>query len=122
MLLDNSWEHTKLTEIYNYGYRTPRFPADFSFLLQTDDRLPKLLEAHCSDISEEGLAAETDALLEVGTRVTLILTLSGNVNSIRIAGKVINRREGGYGFAFVFSSQNERNYICDYLESRRPTL
>jgi hypothetical protein len=114
--------HTKLTEIYNYGYRTPRFPADFSFLLQTDDRLPKLLEAHCSDISEEGLAAETNAHLEVDARVTLILTLPGNVSSIRIAGKVINRREGGYGFAFVFSCQKERDHVCDYLESLRPTL
>ena len=106
-------------KIYNYGYRTPRFPADFRLLLQTDDRLPALLEAHCSNLSEGGLAAEINEPLEIGAKVTLILTLPGKSASMRIAARVAYRNRNGYGFAFIFSSQNERNYICDYLASQR---
>jgi PilZ domain len=111
----------KVTDgIYNYGYRTPRFPADFRLLLQTDDRLPTLLDARCLNLSEDGFAAaEIKQTLEIGAKVTLILTLPGNPTSMRIAAKVTNRNLDGYGFAFIFSSQNERNYICDYLASQR---
>ncbi|MGA9504943.1 MAG: PilZ domain-containing protein [Terriglobales bacterium] len=106
-------------KIYNYGYRTPRFPMDFSLLLQTNDRLPALLEAHCSDLSEDGLAAEIAAPLEIGAKVTLILTLPGNPTAIRLSATVTNQNPGGYGFAFIFSSPSQRNYISDYLAAER---
>ena len=106
--------------IHNYGYRTPRFQVDFRLMLQTDDRLPQLLDAHCSDLSEDGLAAEINESLEIGARVILIFSLPGGSTSIKIAAKVINRQGDGYGFAFIFSSPNERDYISDYLEALRP--
>lgn len=106
-------------KIYNYGYRAPRFPADFRLLLQTGDRIPGLLDARCVDFSEDGLAAEINATLEIGTKVTLLLTLPGTSTSMRIPARVTNRQVGGYGFAFIFSSQNERSYMHEYLESRR---
>lgn len=108
--------------IYNYGYRVPRYRADFSLLLQTDERLPALLDAHCTDISEEGLAVTTEASLEIGARVTLILTLPGVATSMKIAAKVTNRQIEGYGFAFIFSSQNERSYLQEYIESQRSNM
>jgi hypothetical protein len=108
--------------IYNYGYRAPRYSADFSLLLQTDERLPTLSEARCIDLSEDGLAAKTKAALEIGTKVTLILTLPGISNSMRIAARVTNRQVEGYGFAFIFSSGNERSYMHEYLESRRTSM
>jgi len=107
-------------KIYNYGYRTPRFPVDFRLSLQTDSRLPALLDGHCSNLSEDGLAAEIAEPLEIGAKVTLILMLPGKSTSMRIAARVTNHNRDGYGFAFLFSSQNERNYICDYLASQRP--
>jgi hypothetical protein len=106
-------------KIYNYGYRAPRFRADFRLLLQTGDRNPGMLDARCTDLSEDGLAAEINAPLEIGARVTLILTLPGMPASMRIPARVTNRQVGGYGFAFIFSSQNERSYMREYLESRR---
>jgi len=108
--------------IYNYGYRTPRFPADFHLLLQTDDRLPRLLNAHCTNLSEDGLAVENNDPLEIGGKVTLILTLPGNPTSMRITARVTNRHKDGYGLAFVFCSENERNYISEYLQYTASSL
>jgi hypothetical protein len=113
---------TEVTDkIYNYGYRAPRFPADFPLLLQTGDRNPGLLDARCTDFSEDGLAAEINGTLEIGAKVTLLLTLPGTSTSMRILARVTNRQVGGYGFAFIFSTQNERSYMHEYLESRRPS-
>jgi hypothetical protein len=106
---------------YKFGYRAPRYRADFRLLLQTDERIPNLLDARCTDISEDGLAVKTNATLEVGSKVTLILTLPGVSTSTRIAARVTNRQVDGYGFAFIFSSQNERSYMHQYLASRRLT-
>ena len=108
--------------IYNYGYRVPRFRANFCLLLQTDERFPALLDARCTDLSEDGLAAETKASLEIGAKVTLILTLPGISTSMRILARVTNRQVEGYGFAFIFSSQNERSYMHEYLESLRLSM
>ncbi|MGB8010553.1 MAG: PilZ domain-containing protein [Terriglobales bacterium] len=106
-------------EIHSYGYRTPRFPTDFNFTLQTGDRLPALLEAHCCDLSEDGMGAEMAEMLEIGAKVTLILTLPGSSTSMRIAARVVARHFDGYGFAFVFSSQSECDYIQQYLATLR---
>lgn len=108
-----------MEKIYNYGYRTPRFPVDFRLLLQTDERLPRLLEARCLNLSEDGLALDISEPLDLGANVTLILTLPGNSTSMRILAKVSNCNQDGYGVAFLFSSQNQRKYICDYLASQR---
>jgi PilZ domain-containing protein len=108
--------------IYSYGYRAPRYRADFRLLVQSGDRVPALLDARCTDLSEDGLAAKTKASLEIGTTVTLIMTLPGISNSMRIAARVTNRQVEGYGFAFIFSSHNERSYMHEYLESRRSSM
>lgn len=105
-------------QIHNYGYRTPRFEVDFRLLVQTDDRLPRLLDARCINLSEDGLAVETSEPLELDANVTLILSLPGLSNSIRIAAKVSNFHQQGYGFAFIYSSPSERKYICDFLASQ----
>jgi hypothetical protein len=108
--------------IYSYGYRAPRYPADFRLLLQTDERIPALLDARCTDLSEGGLAAKTKASLQIGTTVTLIMTLPGVSTSMRIAARVTNRQVEGYGLAFIFSSNNDRSYMHNYLESRRSSM
>ncbi len=105
-------------KIYNYEYRTARFPVDFRLWVQTHDRMPRLLDVRCLNLSEDGLAVETGEPLEFGASVTLILTLPGNSTPMRIAAKVSNCRQDGYGFEFSFSSHHQRKYICDFLESR----
>ncbi len=102
--------------VYDFGYRMPRFRTDFHLLLQTGDRLSTLLHGRCTDISEEGLAAEFRTSLEVGSIVTLILTLPGSSTTMKIAARVINCQREFHGFAFVFSSQTERSYIQAYIE------
>ena len=65
-----------MENIREFEYRAPRFPADFHFLLQTELQ-PRVLYAHCFEISECGLVARLSEALEVDTRATLILTLPG---------------------------------------------
>jgi hypothetical protein len=109
--------------IYNYGYRVPRFRVDFHLFLQIDDCHPALLEARCTDLSEAGLAAEIKGSFEIGSKVTLILRLPGTSTTMRIAANVIHRQRDGYGFAFAFSSQSQQSSIHEYLESRHsPTV
>ncbi len=117
------------TRVQQFGYRTPRFPADFRFLLQVNDPKPRLIDARCVDISSDGLAAKMAESLMVGTQVTLMLALPGNTDTLRVAGRVSHQQSGEHGFAFIFSSQLERESIQKYLASvrtstlalRRPT-
>jgi PilZ domain len=106
--------------IYNYGYRLPRFRGDFRLFLQIDDCHSVLLDARCKDLSEAGLAAEISVSLEVGAKVTLILTLPGTSTSMRIAAKVIHHKDQIHGFAFSFSSPSQQLSIHKYLESLHP--
>jgi len=105
--------------IHSFAYRVSRFRADFHLLLQTEDRQPVLLDGRCTDISEDGLGAQFRALLEVGSIVNLILTLPTSSTSLRVAARVTNRKGDFHGFAFIFSSQREREHVQRYIESLR---
>jgi hypothetical protein len=107
------------TTVQEYGYRLPRFPADFSLVLQVSDPEPRLLDARCRDISEDGLAARISESLSVGARVTLLLTLPGKAVSLPIAATVSHQDHGDHGFAFKFSSQNEREQVQKYVLTLR---
>jgi PilZ domain len=107
------------TTVQEYGYRLPRFPADFSLVLQISDPEPRLLDARCRDISEDGIAARVAESLPIGSRVTLLLTLPGKSASLPIAATVSHQDRGEHGFAFKFSSQNEREQVQKYVLSLR---
>jgi len=106
-----------MSGIYEFGYRTPRFRADFHFLLQTEAPQPRLLDARCIDISEEGLAAQIADQLTVGSVVTLMITFPGNATTWRIPARVCNRQDEDHGFFFMFSSQSERDDVRRYVAS-----
>jgi hypothetical protein len=106
-----------MTGIREFGYRAPRFHANFYFLLQTEEPGSRLMEARCLDIGEEGMAAEISEPLSVGTKVIMILTLPGISTSLRIAGRVCNRHDHEHGLAFVFASQIERRNFKEYLST-----
>ncbi len=110
---------TKPKNIQEFGYRTPRFPADFHFLMQVEDPNPRLIDARCTDISSDGLAAKMPGSLPVGQQVTLMLALPGESNTLRVVARVSHQHHGEHGFAFVFSSQRERESIQKYLASVR---
>jgi hypothetical protein len=105
--------------IQEYGYRTPRFPADFHFLLQVNDPKPRLVDARCVDISSDGLAANMAEALSVGTQVKLMLALPGQTSTLPVTARVSHQNHGEHGFAFIFSSQHERESIQKYLMSVR---
>jgi len=107
------------TAIQDYGYRLPRFCANFSLLLQISDPKPRLIDARCRDISEDGLAARIAESLEVGTRVTLLLTLPGKAASLPIAATVSHQDRGDHGFTFNFLSQDEREEVYKYVLTLR---
>lgn len=101
--------------VQEFGYRKPRFRADFHILLQTEAPDSRLLDARCTDISEDGLAARVTEPLTLGSHVAFILTLPGSSIPVRIAAIVNNQQQETYGFTFVFSSQAERSLIHGYL-------
>lgn len=106
-----------MSGVQEFGYRKPRFRADFYFLLQTEGPGSHLIEARCVDISEEGMAAQISEPLSVGTKVIMILTLPGSSASLRVAARVCNRRDQDHGLAFVFSSHSERLDFKEYLKA-----
>ena len=109
----------KKSRIQEFGYRTPRFPADFHFLLQISEPKPRLIDARCVDISSDGLAARMAESLSAGTLVTLMLALPGHTSTLRIAARVSHQHQGEHGFAFIFSSQHERESIQKYMATMR---
>jgi hypothetical protein len=109
----------KKSRVQEFGYRTPRFPADFHFLLQISDPKPRLIDAQCIDISSDGLAARMAESLSTGMQVTLMLALPGHTSTLRIAARVSHQHHGEHGFAFIFSSQNERESIQKYVATMR---
>ena len=108
-------EDAKKSEVREFGYRKPRFPADFRLLMQIENPQPHLLDARCRDMSEDGLAAQIAEPLSIGTRVNFKFTLPAPHASIRIAAKVTDRNPATYGFTFIFSSQQERSFVRQYL-------
>jgi len=106
-----------MSGIYEFGYRMPRFRADFHFLLQTGEPQPHLVDARCLDISEDGIAAQIAESLTIGAIVTLILTFPGFGNTLRIPAKVSNQHGEDHGFAFLFPSDAEREEVQRYVAS-----
>ena len=103
--------------VTKFGYRLPRFPSDLRLLVQTTEPEPRLLDARGRDISEDGLAAQVSEWLPVGTSVVLLLTLPGKATSLQVAATVSHQNQGEHGFAFKFSSQNEREHVQKYVIS-----
>jgi hypothetical protein len=108
-----------MSGIYEFGYRTPRFCANFYFLLQTEGLDAHVMEARCIDIGDEGMAAQICEPLEIGTQVIVILTLPRSSTSLRVAARVCNRHDQDHGMVFLFSSQNERQDFREYLRALR---
>ncbi len=105
------------SRVQEFGYRVPRFPADFRVLLETSEAEPRVLDARCTDISADGLAVQMEECLSVGTQVRLVLRLPGSPTSLRLAGRVTYQKNDEHGFAFIYSSEQERESIEQYLSS-----
>ena len=97
--------------VHEYGYRTPRFPAAFRFLLSIGGPTPRIVDARCVDVSEQGLAAQLTETLSVNSEVLMVFALPGDATPLRVPAKVISQQGALHGFSFLFSSQAERDRV-----------
>lgn len=107
-------------EVYSFGYRKPRFRTNFRVLLHVNGFPPKLIDALCIDISEDGIAVEVVEDLAIGTQLAVVMTPPGSSVSVRTSAKVVNKNDHHYGLIFHFSSAAERETLRGYLDSIRP--
>ncbi len=99
-----------------FGFRAPRVPANFSFFLEviaTGERY----EAICTDISEDGLAAELLQPLDPKTQVAIRMLLPGGTAPLQIPGSVEYSQEGRCGLNFLYSSPAERREVQLFIQS-----
>lgn len=99
-----------------FGFRAPRVPANFSFSLEvvaTGERY----EAVCTDISEDGLAADVLQSLAPKTTVTIRMLLPGGTAPLQIPGSVEYSQDGRCGLNFLDSSAAERKQIQRFIQS-----
>ena len=108
-------KNSKKDGVHDYGYRTPRFPAAFRFLIRVNEPTPRLVDARCIDISEQGLAAQLTETLPVDSEAVLIFTAPGSAAPVRVSARIISQQGAAHGFTFLFSSQAERDQIHVYL-------
>ena len=71
--------------VRSFGFRAPRISTNFSFLLEVP-ALGKHYNAVCTDLSEEGLAAEMPEPIPAGTQVIARLLFPGSTQPIQIKG------------------------------------
>jgi hypothetical protein len=99
-----------------FGFRAPRVSADFSFFLDvmgTGERY----EATCTDISEDGLAAELPQAVAPKTEVTVRMLLPGATTLLQIQGSVEYSQECRCGVNFINLSAEERKQIQLFVQS-----
>jgi PilZ domain len=99
-----------------FGFRAPRISANFSFSVEvtaTGERY----EAVCTDISEEGLAADLLQPLAPKAKVTIRMLLPGATAPLHIPGSVEYSQDGRCGLNFLYSSSEERRQVQLFMQS-----
>lgn len=99
-----------------FGFRAPRVSANFSFLLEvmgTGERY----EARCTDISEDGIAAELPEPIPRNTEVTIRMLLPGATTLLQLQGSVEYSQESRCGVNFLNLSPEERKQIQLFVQS-----
>jgi len=99
-----------------FGFRSPRVCANFGFYLEviaTGERC----DGVCTDISEDGLAAELSRPLTPKTQVTMRLLFPGGTVPLQIQGSVEYSQDLRCGVNFLYSSQDERKQIQKFIQS-----
>ena len=109
-------ENSNSTKVRSFGFRAPRFPVRFGFSLQVN-ATHEHQEALCSNISEEGLAADLRQVLAPKTEVTLWLMFPGSTTPVQIQACVEYRQERRHGFSFIYSSGEEHAQVLSYIHS-----
>ncbi len=102
--------------VRSFGFRAPRVSTNFSFSLEvtaTGERY----EAVCTDISEDGLAAELLEPIVPKINVTIWMLLPGGTAPLQIRGSVEYSQEGRCGLHFVDLSAEEQKQVRLFVQS-----
>jgi c-di-GMP-binding flagellar brake protein YcgR len=102
--------------VRSFGFRAPRVSTNFGFFLEvtaTGDRC----EARCTDISEDGLAAELSEPIARKTEVTIRMLLPGDQTLLQIRGSVEYCQECRCGVNFLDLSAEERKQVQQFVQS-----
>lgn len=106
---------TGAARVREFGFRSPRFKTNFNFSLEITATRERH-EALCTNISEDGLAAELLLKIPPKTEVTMWLLFPGGVTPVQIRASVEYRRELMHGFNFLYSTMDERAQVKAFIQ------
>ena len=99
-----------------FGFRAPRASSNFSFLVEVTSS-GKQLQAVCTDISEDGLAADMAEPLEPKTNLIIRMLLPGGTVPVQIPGSVEYSQGRRCGLTFLYSSPEDREQVRIFVQS-----
>ena len=102
--------------VRSFGFRAPRVSTNFSFYLEviaTGERC----QAVCTNISEDGLAAEVPVPLAPSSEVIMRMLFPGGTMPLEIKGSVEYGQDRHCGLNFLYSSPEERKQIQMFIQS-----
>jgi len=107
---------TNAGSVRAFGFRAPRVSTNFSFFLEvmaTGERY----EATCTDISEDGLAADLPLPIAPKTEVTVRMLLPGATMLLQLQASVEYSEQCRCGVNFHNLSPEERKQIQLFVQS-----
>jgi c-di-GMP-binding flagellar brake protein YcgR len=102
--------------VRSFGFRAPRISTNFSFLLEVP-ATGNQYDAVCTDLSEEGMAAELPEPVPAGTQVVARLLLPGSTRTLRINGVIEHSQDQRCGVTFSDLSGDEQEQIQTFIRS-----
>jgi hypothetical protein len=102
--------------VRSFGFRAPRISTNFSFLLEVPSS-GKHYNAVCTDLSDEGLAAEMPEPIPEGTEVIARLLFPGSTQPIQIKGSIEHSQDQRCGVTFADLSGDELGQLQSFIRS-----